>query len=593
MSIDRVDADWSIVGATNDTSLDVASNDPDIQFALCHESENRDAAAYFIINFAKTMDEDMGGAIRSIAPKQVTLRVIREFDFKDPRTLAPLVPANLHVKKSRRMLVTWLLCGYFLYKLQFSSNFTGLLISKDEPSVDDGGLSSTTDSMFGRLRFMHDHLPNHIRRPVSFSFMRARSGSDDGYIMGRAPTVKAGRGSGVQRVGSDENAHQENAEAIHVAIDPMCKDGKIYASTTNGPTNLFAQIDKKQLDGWRFLDVGWEHDPEKTVGIRRTVTDRERDRFGDYVSPYLERATRSLIDDGDVAQEYGRKYNKSRKGLIFREFSRDRHVRRAGTLPYDPAFPIAMGIDFGMARKTCAVIAQPKPHILSVISVYMGEHRNAPDNARALAARLRELGYRRPFDEVDCIPDPSAMNEETGSGMALWAWYRAVGFTAYRAPLIIGPDSVMTGNSVMRWIFSSGLIEFAEECGEDYFEALENYRLPVDKTTGEVKSNIPVHDMACHPADGTRYLGTGFYTAEDIEVDWSSDLQPRSVAPRGEGELLDRAGRTMREIRGGEMPVRKEGYTEDDDDFDPDDDASFNSGVGERTLSSTLHGMRF
>jgi len=417
-----------------------------------------------------------------------------------------------------------------------------------------------------------------------------RSSDHDGYVIGRAPTPNAGRSSGVERFVSDENAHQEHAEEIHVAADPMCRDGKVYCSTTNGSMNLFAQIDKKQLDGWRFVDVGWEHDPEKAEGIRPTANDAERERYGRFVSPWLVRASRSLVDDGDVRQEYGRSYVKSRKGIILREFSRDVHVRRRGTLRYDPAYPLALGIDFGMARKTVAVAAQPKATGLSVIGVYAGANRNAPDNARELADFVRSLGYELPLDEVDCIPDPSAMNEEQGSGLSLWSWYRKVGFTSARPPLIVGPDSVMTGNSVVRWALKVDAIEFAEECEDDYFEALENYRLPVDKATGEVKSNVPVHDMSSHPADGTRYLVTGFYTAEDIDVYALLEEHPkRERAPRGEVELLDRAGRTMREARGAEGSSRRDPFDETDDG--DDDDAP--SGVGARTLSSSLKGMRF
>lgn len=586
----EIHAEWSVVDGS---PVAQAITNRDVQFALCHRSENPDAAAYFITTFCRTMDEDRGGAICPIEPKPVTLHVIRTLDFIDTKTFEPVERANIHIKKSRRMLVTWLMCAYLVYRLQFSSNFTALFTSKDEDSVDDGGVRATTDSAFGRMKFIWDHLPGHVRRPLSFAYMRIKSGTDDGYIVGRAPTPNAGRSSGVDRFISDENAHQENAEAIHVSADPMCRDGKVYASTTNGSMNLFAEIDEKKLDGWRFIDVGWEHDAEKAKGIRRTRTDAERDRFGDYVSPWLIRAARSLIDDADVRQEYGRSYTRSNKGVIFREFSRDRHVRRPGALRYDPAYPLALGADFGMARKTVLVFVQPKPRILSVIGVYMGEHRNAPDNAREAAAYVRSLGYKLPLDEIDCIPDPSALNEEPGSGLSLWSWYRKVGFSSHRPPYIVGPDSVMLGNSVLRWLFKVNGIEFAYECGDPYFKALENYRLPLDKTTGEIKSNVPIHDMASHPSDGTRYVATGFYTAEDIDVEIADDRAMPERAPVGEGALLDRAGRTMRQIRGGaDEDVERRSREPWDEDGDDDSDWE-RTGVGARTMTSSLENMRF
>lgn len=524
-------------GHTGSSTLDVAAGanagrvkggdvPPEIaDDAIGISSRNPDAAVYFITKFCLTMDEDAGNIIRPIPKEKAFVRkIIRTLDFRAPYRnergevhIRTLPPANIHGKKSRRMLFTWLVCAYNVFKLQTDPNYTARLMSKSQDSVDDGGMNSTLDSMFGRMRFIWERLPDHVRRPMSWSYMRGQVLNSNAYVTGGPPTVTGGRGTGPSRIFADEFAFFEFADAIHEAIDPACKRGKVYFSSVNGPDNLFARLDEEKPDGWRFIDIGWEDDPDKAIGIRPTVLGPERERYGDKVSPWLIDATSSLTDES-IHQEYGRQYQKSTTGMIMREFDRDRHVTR-DAIPYDPSLPLHVGLDLGHTRRSVAVIGQPVGmRQMKIIGEYVGEHRNSKDNAQGLLDKLRELGFDGDPEDVYLSPDPNADTEELASGTSPLSRYRAIGFTNILWPLITGPDSVQLGNDVVRVMFQSDMITISGPTCPTLVKSIPAYKLPVDRATNQVKSNKPVHNMASHANDGHRYLETGIWTAEDVEM---------------------------------------------------------------------------
>lgn len=527
---------WVPPGHGRINQLDRLKNLPDIQRALCSPAENPDWATYFIVNFCHTMDEDAGNRIHLIGnghgeAKPHIVQIIRHLDFKDPITVEPLAPANLHVKKSRRMTFTWILAAYNVGCLQEDPTYTARIISKNEDAVDDSG--HTNDSIFGRMRFIWDRLPVHLKRGIEWAYMRAQNRETQAYVRGGAPTQSSGRGTGPKRFYADEHAHLPYADAIHQSADPACKFGKVYSSSVNGPDNLFAEIDEKKFPGWRFVDLGWEHDPEKAVGIRETVPGPERDRYGPLISPYLVDVTQSLSDE-DIHQEYGRNYEKSTKGMIHREFSRELHASKR--LHLDPALPLWVGSDFGHARKQVCLIAQPIGMLkLRIFGRYAGEFRNGPDNAQALTTKLRQLGYRGRLEDICFVPDPASLNEEIGTGLSQISWWRAEGYTNIVLPRITGPDSVYLGNQVVRALFGRNMIEIDPVECEDLIKNIPAYRLPIDRITGDAKSNVPLHNMASHDCDTLRYLTTAIWTADDLPYEgFISTREPIPVRARDE-----------------------------------------------------------
>jgi len=558
--------------------------DRDLQRQLCDPNENPHAAAFFVFNFCVTQDEERQGAISLLPDPRYRPHGLNFLEALDaPRTN----PHNIHDEKARRMWHTWLVCLYNLWAVQWVRGYSALLISKTQDHVDDSGRNEQTKvfSLFARMRFAFARLPDHVRRGMNWGFMTGTCPENDAWLLGRAPTKDAGRGAGSTRAYVDECAFIAFMAQIHAALDPACKDGKVYLSSVNGPVNTFAKIKKQRPAGWKFYEEDWKNDPAKTVGLRETVAGPERDRFGSHVSPYFEQATASLTDE-EIAQEYLRKYDRSTVNIILREFNPDVHIRRAddrrGRLLWNPKLELRIGLDPGHMRKCAATAIQVVGDLkkCNVIGAWAGVHRNSADNAKELVRWIREgLKVTIPLDEIVMVPDPASFNEELGSGLEIYAWYRAAGLTSYELPRIQGPDSVYIGNNVLRVMLQRNMFEIDEIGAAILIEAIPDYRLPMDPITHEIRSNKPVHNMSSHPVDSWRYPVTSVWTADDLQYVATPDPLGRARAPRGEGELLDR------------YALRKPYNPDPPDDEDDDDDDG--SGLGSRTLTSSLHGKKF
>lgn len=579
--------------ATPDIDLVLAvRGDKDLQRQLCDPSENPNAAAFFIFNFCVTQDEWQQGKISLLPDPRWRRHGLNFLEAVDAtRTMTPeqlALEGNLHDEKARRMQHTWIMCFYNLWALQWVKGYSALLISKSEDHVDDSGKDEKTKvfSLFSRMRFAYARLPDHVRRGVNWSFMSGTCPENDAWLMGRAPTKDAGRGAGATRTFVDECAFIQWMSMIHTALDPLCPFGRVYMSSVNGPVNKFAQIKKQRLKGWRYYEEDWKNDPAKIVGLRETTIGPERDRYGSHVSPYFEQITSGLTDE-EIAQEYLRKYDRSTVNIILREFNADVHVRRSddkrGRLLWNPEYELRIGLDPGHMRKCAATAIQPieiggEPKKVNVIGAWAGVHRNSADNAAELVRWIRDdLKVAIPLDEIIMVPDPASFNEELGSGLEVYAWYRAVGLTSFELPRIVGPDSVFIGNNVLRVMLQRNMFEFDEVGAAILIEAIPDYRLPVDPITREIRSNKPVHNMSSHPVDSFRYPVTSVWTADDLQYMPIPEPLARPRAPRGEGELLDK------------YALRKPYNPDPPDDDDEDDDAA----LGSRTLTSSLQKARF
>jgi hypothetical protein len=517
-------------------------SDKDLQRQMCDPTYNPHAAAFFIFNFCQTQDEERQGAIGYLPPAiwpegtrktpwhapgeaSWALKWVEALDAPRPCSITGRDdPHNVHDEKARRMLHTWIAMHYNLWALQWVRGYSSLLISETGDHVDDKGKQGTkVFSMFSRMRFSWERLPHHVRKHLDWTFMSGVCAENDAWTLGRAPTEDAGRGSGFVRAFVDECAYVEYMNQIHTALDPACKFGKVYMSTVNGPDNLYAEIKKMRYDGWRFFECDWKENPALTEGIRSSEPGPERERYGSHVSPKFIAITASLRDE-KVAQEYGRNYDKSTGGAVLREYSKDVHVRRTGDprgpLRYDPGLELRVGVDLGHVKKFAATVIQPVEMVhCRVIGAMEGIRRSLPENTRHLIEFLRALGFHGDLDDVVCVPDPSAFNEEIGTGLEAASWLRAAGFGNFAAPLIVGPDSVYLGNNVLRAMFQRNMFTIDEENCGPLIEAIPAYKQPTNRRTGEITSNKPIHNMASHPVDSFRYPVTSIWTADDVPYD--------------------------------------------------------------------------
>ena len=395
--------------------------------------------------------------------------------------------------------------------VQWLPGYSSLLISKSQDHVDDGGKTEQkVFSMFGRMRFAHDRLPPHVSRPVSWSYMSGSCLENSAYVVGRAPSRDAGRGGGFVRVFIDEAEHVEWMEEIHVAVDPGCKLGKVYMSTVNGEATVSARLAKQiragTLPEWRLFECDWWDDPACAEGIRDTEPGPERERYGLRTSPWFQSATSAMLDE-DIAQEYGRDRRKSAKAICFYEWNKNVHVvTRPRVLAYDPRFDVHVGLDFGKARKTAAVIGQIVGRRLNVIGDFEGVRKTAPEIAVELVHKLASVAPGHKLEDVILVPDPSGLHGDVRTDVPLIRDYADVGLKRRALPPVVGPGSVRIGIHMVNVALMRREIEVDESC-RILIEALPMYRWPIDRTTGDVRRDgDPLHGMESHVCDAFRYL---------------------------------------------------------------------------------------
>lgn len=485
----------------------LASGSLTAQAELCSPEMNPHAAAYFATRFCRTLDEERGGAVELLPEWDYFLRFISFLDSLRTN------PANGLVDKSRRLTCTWGACAYVMWRAQHTRGFLGFVSNgKGQDYVDDGGEHSTPRSLFGKMRFVWERLPDHVRKPMDFAFKRAVCSETDAYITGEAPTEQAGRAGGYSFGLVDEAAFLPFSEGFNRALDPACKTGRLYMSTPNGPSNVFARIIKTRPRGWRVLVVDWKDHPELAAGLEATP-DGEVDRFGPHVSPKFREITASLRDD-DIAQEYNHSLERSLKGLVYKEFNVRKHVP-AEPVGYDSEHGLVVGVDYGATGFGAAVVGQKVGEwSLRCVADYELEGAGgAKEHARNLWDVICSIGFEGDPSEVLLVGGPDTDSSQTGSGQTVAGYYKAFGFTRVRQSRLRGPGSVDRGITVVCTALREDRIRISPAC-RHLVGRFGEYRWPVERGTGVVRATAPVHNDASHVMDAFRYLVTDSFPRE-------------------------------------------------------------------------------
>ena len=155
---------------------------------------------------------------------------------------------------------SWLMVALALYTLRYWRNFQALFISRKEQKVDDGGQNSTPDSLFGKIRFMHEHLRGENAFPLEFRHLSIVNPDLGGSIIGEAATTEAGRGGTYLYGLWDETAATEHSLAIHKAFAQAVRCPH-YLSTPQGQSNFFAL--SRRFEILRQVRHHWTSHPQK------------------------------------------------------------------------------------------------------------------------------------------------------------------------------------------------------------------------------------------------------------------------------------------------------------------------------------------
>lgn len=506
---------WVPPGHGRINQLERLKSLPDVQVKLCDPAINPDAPAYFVVNFCRTIDERR--QIRTLTANGFFLNYLRTLER------GRLEEKNVLGDKPRQMRITWGGVAYFLWNMVELEGFTGFMTTRKDDLVDDGGEHSSFKSMFGRLRFMWERLPSHLRKAIIFTHMKAVCEEMMSSCFGEAPTEDAGRSFNVSRALVDEFAKLRYDALTLASVAPMCPNGKILQSTQDGPDTEFARIQEEilagELDNWILFSVDWRDDHEKRCsgpsdlsGLRPT-TEEQAEKLGAETSDWFDKATQGLTGDV-IASEFLKSKEKSKKGVIYKGFSKDVHVARQ-PIAYNPDLDLILGLDYGSTGFSAAAIGQPiGDSELRIIGEYeLAGAGGAPKHAENIWALLRRLGYEGAIRDIELVGGPDTDSQQTGSGQTIAGYYRDFGFAKIQQCRVRGPGSIDRRIAVVEVALARRRILISPTC-KTIIARVPQYRWPVNRVTGRIGGVKPAPSDANHMMDAFGYLACEVFPEE-------------------------------------------------------------------------------
>jgi hypothetical protein len=420
--------------------------------------------------------------------------------------------------KSRQMMASWIACAAVLFRMLHKRGYSALVTSRKQQLVDDGGENSTPQSLMGRIRYLCESLPEGFPR-VGFAHLRAICPDMGSHVVGEGATVDVGRGGTYDNVLGDEWAFVPQSNRAFSSLRAACKRGIWLPSTANGPEGSFASLWEKSPEGFRKVRLHWTKHPLRYTGELDHVTGRPTSRW------YRELCASMTPDQ--IARELDIDFAVSASGLVFPEFSYDRHMR--SDLAYDPDLPLHFGMDFGIGAATAACVFQVHPSDpikVRILADYEMENAPATVNASNLTSVLHRLGYRGRLQDVFAYGDPAGNAREIATGSTVIREYRTFGFSNFQTRRVKKSDGIR----LVRNMLHRGQIAVSTQC-ELLPKRIADYRYPTDDN-GSVKGDEPVKNRATHLCDSLRYGLTGVFPVDGSDLSFSTAPIPKPLEVR-------------------------------------------------------------
>lgn len=368
--------------------------------------------------------------------------------------------SNEHHEKSRQMLWSWTAMLDTLHSLIFKDNYSEKIISRREDLVDDGGQNSTTDSLFGRLRFMWEHLPGFLRANLEFTHLRIVNRLTGSFVKGESSNVKAGRGGTYNKIKCDEWAYVENSEQIFASMKSACPGNIKLGSSPRGKGNNFARIRFGKNTGFNKQSFHWSLHPL---------------RDNAWYAEEIKGMTREQI-----ARELELSYEGSLEGLVYYNFDYNTQIRE---ISYSSNLPTFSTWDFGISDPTAIIILQENPNgEIYIIDEYENNEEEPPHYAQWVNTRHK--------DRVEDIGDPAGK----ARGVRKSSWFSELkkDDINIKAPLSLTYDDriVVTRKIIPRLFVSKHCVKFIDR--------IMNYKFPTNAEGGVKEGSKPVHNWASH-----------------------------------------------------------------------------------------------
>jgi len=435
---------------------------------------------YFITKYCYTIDNE-DSQIKLIPKYNYIIDLIN--DIHKPQD-------NL-IEKSRRMTVSWITQAYNIWGLLFGKGYLALNVSRKENLVDD----STVNSLFGKMRFIYDHLPGwmieaqmgqYLNSTTCIRYCRAKNDKRNNFVVGESANQEAGRGGGYSKLFGDEWGFVPKSETVYAAISDSCKNGKNLITTPPflGKKCNFYRLRNdaiKGLNNYHLISIHWKQHPLRDQAwYKEQCRDKTKD---------------------EVARELDIDWNVSVKGRIYSAWNTDDHVVK---YQYQPELPLDLDFDFGIGESPVSVgFSQELP---SGETVYIRDaeyHGMSVDKIiPKINEILEEIGYKAPAERLRCWGDPAG-KARGATGKSWISEFERFGIRIQYTTNAQDRD-LEYGHQLMKNLIEKNKILCTAECATT-IDSLENYKRKTDANGNVLDSGIVSDDWAKHRCDGIRY----------------------------------------------------------------------------------------
>jgi hypothetical protein len=432
---------------------------------------------YFATHYCYTLDSDDDSSSRKLFPG---------YEYLKGLFTALIEREDLHIEKSRQMLVSWTVMIFFLHQILFTDNRQILVVSSKQENVDDGGSNSTPQSLLGKARYCYLNLPKFLREScgekiLSFKNLQIINSINGSSIKGESSSPNAGRGGNFHYALLDEAAFIPNSETLFTSARLACKKGLVICSTPNGKGNIHWRIKYGQAEtGFIFLRLHWSEHPARDI-------------------KWYEKRCKSMTAE-EISHELDIDYEGSIAGRVFNEFNYGKHVAPF-RLIYDPTLPFYTAWDFGIGDPTAILFLQTdEEQNIRVIDEYEDSGKDSSFYAEKVQQIVVSWGFsieqaRNIIINSQHYGDPAGFSR----GPRLESW---IGDLNQRLGISMQAKrgiSKMEKINRVKYLLKEGRILISPHCSH-FIEALQNYVLETDRY-GKVTGEKPVHNWASHIND--------------------------------------------------------------------------------------------
>lgn len=199
--------------------------------------------------------------------KKDELSILQAVEWVNPE-IRGQIGCDLLIEKSREMGISWEIILAFDWMYLFHRNKSFIMVSLSADAVDKPG---DPKSLFWKLDFIHDHLPDWMVKPRvhrrKFSLDNPVNGST---IVGEASTGRIGVGGRATAILIDEFSQiKEDFEVFHRTAD--VSNCRIFNFTHTGIGTCAYEISHTDAGkGIRKQIIHWSEHPDKNAGLYRS-----------------------------------------------------------------------------------------------------------------------------------------------------------------------------------------------------------------------------------------------------------------------------------------------------------------------------------